>query len=526
MASLIYANIGKRDCNNYLCGGTCFAYMRKFRMSGVKNTPKVLEKELLDNAKKMLEDPSILIPKCAGEECRKCRFGKIEKKIAKVKRHEGDQEKLVKLAFKGDQFVRAYAATISLAAAGKVPFLSSSQLPSGEVSFAVRGTVDKEKLIGLQHFNDPDLRLLAYWDMARKYDLHIYSTEKGLFCSAEGAKAPAEYVKEMLGSIDYKIMSGSCGHIGTSYLIVKWGSAGQDIRVCKACAGDNNLVVDLSARIAAPEHSDDFDINANIQFHCAKPDCGLCKTKDSFAELVQCYKKGEMGDRMFLTEAESIHRQKLRQQGGVFVAGDDCFGDDRKAFLAAVKGSDLEREVLSKFLNSKQIFVVSDSNQAGKMITELWKENKKELLAMAASEEIVAQLKDRDDLAPPLLLAEARRMELAKGVDCALPAYKKLGELGRLADSLARAYKTEGKDALMRIAEKVKGKDHRNRSICYAFMRAAGEPSRSWQFSKQEADFGEYLEQFAKEMLTSCGKEYDDGLHNLITASGANETIG
>jgi hypothetical protein len=37
-------------------------------MSGVKNTPKVLEKELLDNAKKMAGDPSILIPKCAGEE--------------------------------------------------------------------------------------------------------------------------------------------------------------------------------------------------------------------------------------------------------------------------------------------------------------------------------------------------------------------------------------------------------------------------------------------------------------------------
>jgi hypothetical protein len=160
------------------------------------------------------------------------------------------------------------------------------------------------------------------------------------------------------------------------------------------------------------------------------------------------------------------------------------------------------------------------------MITELWGENKKELLASAASEEIVVQLKDRNDMAPPLLIAEARRMELAKSVDCALPTYKKLGELGKLADSLARAYKTEGKEALMRIAEKVKGKDHRNRSICYAFMRAAGEPSRSWQFSKQEADFGQYLEQFAKEMLDSCGKEYDDGLHNIITASGANETIG
>lgn len=500
--------------------------MRKFRMSGVKNTPKVLEKELLDNAKKMVGDPSILIPKCAGGECRKCRFAKIEKKIAKVKRYEDDQEKLVKLASKGDQFVRAYAATISLAAAGKVPFLSSAQLPSGEVSFAVRGTVDKEKLIGLQHFNDPDLRLLAYWDMARKYDLHIYSTEKGLFCSAEGAKAPAEYVKEMFGSIDYKLNSGSCGHEGTSCLNINWRSAAQDIRVCKSCAGENNLVIDLSARIAAPDHSDDFDVTAKIQFKCIRSECGKCKTKDSFADLALRYKKGEMSDKLFLAEAESLHRQNLRRQGGVFVAGDDCFGDDRKAFLDAVKGSDLEREVLSKFLNSNNIFVVADSNQAGKMITELWNENKKELLAQAASEDIVAQLKDREDLAPPLLLAEARRMDLAKSVDSALPIYKKLGELGKLADSLARAYKTEGKDALMRIAEKVKGKDHRNRSICYAFMRAAGEPSRSWQFSKQEADFGEYLEQFAKEMLNSNGKEYNDGLHNIITASGANETIG
>jgi hypothetical protein len=168
----------------------------KFR--GVKATPKALEKGLIETSKMLRDNPAIIIPQCSGEKCSKCRFDKVQRKIEKVSNFKDDPEKLNKLAKRGDQLVRAYAAAISLAASGKIPYLTAAQLPVGEVSFAVRGKVDREKLIGIQHFDDPDLRLLAYFDIAKKRDLHIYSTDERLFCSEGGAKVPEKYVTEML----------------------------------------------------------------------------------------------------------------------------------------------------------------------------------------------------------------------------------------------------------------------------------------------------------------------------------------
>jgi hypothetical protein len=498
--------------------------MGKYRMTGVKNTPKVLERDLLENAKKLAENPELAIPKCAGEECRKCRFAKIRKKMEKVQRYSDNPEKLIKFASKGDQMVRAYAAAISLNAAGKVPYLSTAQLPTGEVSFAVRGTVDKEKLIGMQHFDDPDLRLLAYWDIARKYDLHIYSTENGLFCSAEGPKAPKEYVDEMLLAIKYDRNAQGCGHPGKSQLVVKWVSANIDICECQDCSDEGNIIHDLSSRIAAPDHTDDFRSDAIIKFDCKAQKCGKCDVSGGVEDLAGRHRKGEISDKQFLAEATEKKRQLLREKGG-YVLGSECYDEDLDMFLSNVKGSDLEIKALTTLLKGKKMGVVSDSNVASKIIADLWPENAEACLGAVCSPEIVSKMKDRTDLAPAMLLAEANHAEQAKAIDSSLPSYRSLGEIGRLSDALARAYKTEGRDGLLRIVEKSKGKDHRSKSICYAFLKAIGESSKSWQFNKQEADFGEYLSQFAGIMLRATGLEYDEALKNLVTVSGANETV-
>ncbi|KQM12113.1 hypothetical protein AOA80_04230 [Methanomassiliicoccales archaeon RumEn M1] len=90
----------------------------------------------------------------------------------------------------GDQLVRAYAATISLAEAGKVPYLAAGRTPMGDVSYAVRGKVEKDKLIGVQNFDHPELRLMAFWKIAERENLHMYSMEDHVFCSPDGPSPP------------------------------------------------------------------------------------------------------------------------------------------------------------------------------------------------------------------------------------------------------------------------------------------------------------------------------------------------
>ena len=499
----------------------------KFR--GVKATPKALEKGLIETAKLLRDDPTVIIPQCSGEKCRKCRFDKIQRKIEKVTRYKDDAEKLSKIANHGDQLVRAYAAAISLAASGKIPYLTSAQLPVGEVSFAIRGKVDREKLIGIQHFDDPDLRLLAYFDIAKKRDLHIYSADKSLYCSEGVAKAPEIYVTEMLDESEYKLKGASCGHTESdACLIVKWKSAGKEVRVCHECVKEVNLVSWLCSRIAAEHSNDDFDVNVERKLHCVASNCADCPSKKAFEmsdALKQSYLEGKISDKDLVSRYIEEWNVTTRWMESVFISGADCYGHDKNMFMANVKGSEAEMMALNNLLDRKNVSIVSSSNQAGKIITDIWESNKQEILEGVASKGVVEDLLKRTDLTPPQMVQEARRMEQNINISGALPRYSKLGEIGSYADLLARVFKTEGKDAMVRATEKGRQKDHRIKSVSFAFLNSAGDSSKNWQFNKEETDYGVYLSQFAQKMLESNGSDYDEALRNLLAAAGASEPV-
>jgi hypothetical protein len=499
----------------------------KFR--GVKATPKALERGLIETSKMLRDNPDIIIPQCSGEKCRKCRFDKVQRKIEKISSYKDDPDKLNKLAKGGDQLARAYAAAISLAASGKIPYLTAAQLPVGEVSFAVRGKVDREKLIGIQHFDDPDLRLLAYFDIAKKRDLHIYSTNDKLFCSEDGAKVPDKYITEMLEQSEYKLKGLTCGHPDSdACLIVKWKSAGKDVRVCHECIKEVNLVSWLSSRIAANEANDDFDVDVERKLHCVASNCADCPSKKAFEmsdDLKRSYLEGKISDKELVNRYIEELNVTTRWMESVYISGADCYGHDKNMFLASVKGSESEMMALSHLLEVKNVSIVSSSNQAGKIITDIWEPNKKELLEAVASKGVIDDLMKRTDLTPPQMLQEARKMEQNLNISSRLPRYSKLGEIGAYADLLARTYKTEGRDAMVRATEKGRQKDHRIKSISFAFLSSAGDTSKNWQFNKEETDYGVYLSQFAQKMLESTGSEYDEALRNLLTASGASEPV-
>ncbi len=171
----------------------------------------------------MAENPQLLMPRCEGR-CFLCEFKSAVGKMERVSQARDDPKKLEAFMSKGDSLVKAYAGTISLSQAGKVPVLAVVKLPTGDASYAVRGSADKELLIGLQHFDDPRLRLMAYWREAQKKDLHIYSLNEGLVCCKGGPHAPQEYVDEILDSAPYDLNEdNSCGHPQAEVkLVIRW----------------------------------------------------------------------------------------------------------------------------------------------------------------------------------------------------------------------------------------------------------------------------------------------------------------
>ena len=126
--------------------------------SFARTAPKSQEKYLIENAKKLQEDPFLLIPTCT-EDTKKY-FQKLRKQLTKIHQHRDNEAKLEKLSHKKG-LDGALAGTYLLAISEKAPYLAALTFPTGDITYAVRGKADKEKLIGVQHFDDPVLRLFG-----------------------------------------------------------------------------------------------------------------------------------------------------------------------------------------------------------------------------------------------------------------------------------------------------------------------------------------------------------------------------
>jgi hypothetical protein len=434
------------------------------------------------------------------------------------------------MASHGDQLGRAYAATISLAASGKIPFLTVKELPVGTVSFAIRGKVDQEKLIGVQYFDDPDLRLLAFWDIARDDDLHIYSEEAGLRC-ADTARAPKTFVQETLDNAPYELTTdGSCGHPSAPlYLALEWKSASTRITLCSECASDVNLLHSLTTRIAARDPTDDFRVEVRYSPRCVSH--SECPTKSPFsmsAELMSSYRKGTVDDATLIARFLVERKEALRRTSGeLYILGNDCYGRDKEAFINALKGSEAEVAAIAGLVRSRPSVVLSSSDQTAKVVADLWVEAKEALLNQVASPDIWKPLQASQTSMPPgQMIQEAYRLQRCKVIIDQLPQYSSRGLMGTLADDLARAYKSSGRSGLLQTIDRNKPKEHRGKAVVYGFLVAVGEAeSRAWQFTAEEKDFGRYLADFVRAMLDASGDAYHEALENVLTASGSGESL-
>ncbi|NLI73511.1 MAG: hypothetical protein GX369_01895 [Euryarchaeota archaeon] len=498
---------------------------RRARFRGVKKTPKSLEKDILERSRRLADDPKLLMPECARN-CRRCPIRTSVEKMHKVSANKNDPKKLDFAMKWGDQLVRAYAATISLAESGKVPYLAAARTPMGEVSYAVRGKVERDVLIGVQNFDDPEFRLMAFWKIAKRKRLHIYSMENHAYCSPDGPNPPSQYVKEALALLPYELDDkGQCPHPDAiEHLKIRWRSADTTVSICSECATDTNIIHTLASRIAASDPIDDFE--AEVSFQLRGEHLDLNQELTISTDILAQYRRGDLTDTDLLKKNAS-ERLKMIQDSGkeIYIIGDRCLGEDRSTFLANLRGGDAEIEAISGFLSKHPMAIVTRSDQAANLLADLWEEYSEELLAQVTSPEVLEDiLKSDRQLTPAQTIAEAKKLERAKGIISQLPQYVNLGPAAAHADKLARLYLVEGKASVSRYVKKSRGINHSLRSISYAFLMATEEASSmSWQFTREEMDFGNYLTPFVRRLISSVGDEYHEALSLLMEASGSGE---
>jgi hypothetical protein len=518
--------------------------------TGARAASKVQEKDLIRKAKRVAKRPELILPTCENE-CGACPFDKISAKLKKVSEYSDDMNQLKKFSSWGDPLVRAYAATLTLAIEGKAPYLAVFRTPFGNATFAYRGKAKKEKLVGVQYFDDPKWRLLAVLDIVKKKKLYVYSTNEEMICTGREPDPPKKFVEETIASLKPNMVKKgtiyTCPHLNPAkvkrskpdkhqYLSVHWISAGLMFGICRKCIKSSNdhTFGKLAQRIAAKDVKSDFEIDIIAEPLC-KAKCKVCKVpelKGLPKDLYETYTSGEIGDTELMDQYLETVRDAFMESGKkIFILDNICYGPDMKSFIKALKPTTIEEKIgLNAVLKRLEEPAIFYKSSPGKVLTYYWKEyGKKAIFAVTKDAKLAKELYKKYDVtktAPPQILKEANIKIKQRDIISALPKYENLPDIAEFADEITRIYKTKGVEDTARAIDKYRGGDTKVKSVAYAFLLALDRGSgKKWQYTKTEIDFAQYLKEPVRKLLDAEPDDYHDKLQNVLSATGSTEKI-
>lgn len=496
---------------------------KRLRMRGVKHSSKRLEEDLLDRAKTLADNPGILRPQCAGN-CRKCVFDKSFKNIESLQKIRNNKDALIKEAskFGGDDVVRAYAGTISLAAEGAVPLLASGMLGGEKVSYAVRGTVGAPFLIGCQYYDDPRKRMLLYNPAVKKHKLHLYSFGEDLVCS-DVPNMPEDYLYDTFWETPYEFPDDglTCGHDTSAVLEISVKSLGKKIGICDGCAKDVSTLMYIVSRLAAVDPMDDIIVSVRHKYHAA----GESDVEVIEGDRLKDYMVGKISDSALIN---SVKRSKIGDlKGGstsTYIIGTRNYGSSLDEFISDLVGEESEKATLKRFLSENSRALVLKGNKVSEAYAVLWESDWKELIRTHTDARTADCMGDVSKNQPLTVLADAYNIFVSADVVASLPEFKKPGPVTSVADRFAKAAKVGGATMVVETIGKTPLKDSKGRVVAAAFALAAG-AEIPVKLSNDETDFAKYLMPFAKNVIAAQGEKYRDTMNTLLTASSANEKV-
>ncbi len=497
---------------------------KRVRMRGVKHTSKKLEEDLLERSRNLADNPSIIRPQCAGN-CRKCHFDKVFKSIDSLQKIRNNADALVKEASKmfNDDITKAYAGTISLAAAGSVPLLASANLGGEVVSYAVRGSVGADKLIGCQYYTDPKIRLLLFNQFIKKNGLNLYSFDDVMVCS-DCYNMPEDYLYDTFWETPYEFPDDEieCGHDASAILEIEIKSLKKTIKICENCAKNISTLQFLMSRISGNEPLKDVSVRIRHKFH-AEGESDFEEIKD---DKLKEYMIGRITDSALISEIKRSKLGNLKDNStATYIIGTQNYGSSLDSFLDKIEGSKEMIELLRKFLSENPRTIIIRNGKDTEILSALWDDDWKGLIETYTDTATVEKMGDQSNNQPLQALESAHTIMISASVVDSLPIFNKPGPMTAIADSFAKAAKVGGEAMLTKTLQNTGLKNNKSRSLAASFFIAVGTSEIPIKLSKEEKDLADYLAPFAKAVISSNGDKYRDTMNTLLTASGSGEKV-
>jgi len=504
--------------------------MRRMR-TFARTASKSMEKKLVENAKTIQKDPSLILPDYEDRISQKY-FDKVKKNLDKINNFYDNSKKLEKLSNKRG-LEGAFAGTISIANSAKAPYLAVAKYPTGDIAYAQRGRAEKEKLIAIQYFDDPVLRLLGIKDIALKKNLNIYSWDEGYVSTGLEPEPPKEFINFIVKKSGLTLKNGVaiCGDLTPenvknkqsskkNYLRIYWKSGDVIFAICEDCAkSTKNTIFNITKYLIEPEISKDFIIEVIDK---------VVKKEGSEHDtlFLNDYLSGKLNDYDFIKKNIKDREESLRDSGEkVFILDGNSYGLDKDEFISKLKPNKYEKEGLDVILDLVDEPVVFNNTSPNKVLEKYWNDHGLEVITSIIDDEEMSKKFHNLDDKPSDILELVLNYKKRQSILSELPQYKSLPPLAKFVDNVSRTYRTFGeKNAISEI--KNRPDNTKGKSIAYAFLLAFGKgKDKKWQYSPVEVEYGEFLKEYAKKLLESKPENYHKSLQELLTNSGSSENI-
>jgi hypothetical protein len=515
--------------------------------SGARTTSKAQQKQLIKKAKALRKDPDLILPECQGK-CFRCPFNKVRRSLYKISDKSDNERFLESRSNKGDPISRAYAATLTLIHTKKAPFLGRLRTPQGEVGYVFRGKAKKEKLIGVQYYDNPFWRMFLVADIVKKKKLHMYSSKDKMYCTGKVADPPEEFVKETLKSLKVDLRKHkhlyTCKHLDPKdvlnenpvqypYILVKWISGEVTVAACHNCVKSKKefLFGSLGKFIADKDIKRDFDVSVFSKPVC-RSKCKKCIVEEVYEvdeDLLEDYKNAEIIDDGLITKyIEDLKKAYKRGRGIKFIAEGVCYGEAKEEFLKAMNPSLEEERAIKLILDEIKDPIIMDRATTSRFLSEYWDVYKEEALVEISKDKkfVKEMLADETrSLSPNQMIREANIHYNVENILSKLPTFEKMSPVARFADEVGRVFMAKGDEETERYIEKNRGTQTKVNKIAAALLFALNREGRKWQFTSAEGDFGMHIKPIAKKFLESTPKNYKRNLQKLISSTGSTEKI-
>lgn len=499
--------------------------------TGAKTATKDQEREYLERFERLAQDPSVLVPRWEGRG--RDPFSTTRAQLENVRARQGSTFWL-RWYGRGRRLRSAYAQTLLILKGGRIPSFASIRLRGRDVKYILRGNGLRDKLVAIHNADEPDARLLAFIDVARRKHLVIVSLPDDFFAVPEGGPLPSGAFERILAEADIEASvegsHASCPHADRRATVEhELAALGVRIRLCGQCGKDfpQGLTTALEGFVLPPggRFKDERHVRGSrftVHPDSARATLDRLVEDASRAAREKSRRYDDVRDEDLLEWAEEALQANLdkRPEGFLIVGNDLWLGEFDRA--AEQHGqSDVEREGLRLAFQLRPPRVRASEATLNRLLEGVWETDAEALLAkMSGGRLDPAGMKPLAAQRPSEALAALGRLVMAEERFAAFPRFRELAAPLRLAHDLFKAHFVGDSSGFQRrLAEGVR--DEATKSLALALGRAFGQgASIEWHYAPHEKDKALFFEPAAREFAKATPETYSEALGRVAESLG------